>query len=687
MNVPNSNLPQENIKIILKNDDAYLKRQKVKKRDKKSRKEKSTKAFKEQAPPPQKKEVFASGDNILISVCFNKNNNNVNNSGNNGTSNNNSTNSNKNNNSNSNTNGNHEENEKSKADVATLSEEKLTAKSKTKKRLSSPASILTSSSESYEKKMERRSRKHKRKKMKIDRRDRIASKSPKTPPMNPPPSSIHNVITKRKVDAKPIAIIDLDKSPGKEITQSPKEVIILTDSDGDNKKRDKGSNEIVIIDDTVLEKGIHLSPSNATPESPPPTALSQPVLKFALKSKSNILPFNLLHDQAEEIEEPTTVTNSSTIIDHTVSSNKNNTSGGIQKEQDNVPSSNSGSSTNIITNNSSSNSNNNNNNNNNNNGMILIDEKKSNQNDAYDPFEPTKSRSASPVTPAEESDTMETNIKSSGKNESLIDRVQMMSNKDSNQIPGLGNEEHQSSTLIWNRKEKSSQPMPPSFSFSSTSIPQSKPHVSLYDGIYGSDLKTPAVLPSPKKISSFNDKNKSHTNDEDDDDYSPSSDGFDYEPVPSSTHHHHHHHHHSHHPGKSSNNNKNSYDSMKHSDIDTQSSGEPSSFSFGNDDVSTSKSTPLKLTASTLKTFNSTMRSSASTGLQFVNKAELSIFENYLPPSQQKSPLTKRPSNSSFIRSKMSRFTSSMNENSSPHRNISYTDTLKPPVIGMKLIF
>jgi hypothetical protein len=151
---------------------------------------------------------------------------------------------------------------------------------------------------------------------------------------------------------------------------------------------------------------------------------------------------------------------------------------------------------------------------------------------------------------------------------------------------------------------------------------------------------------------------KSSKDDDDRTPYSPSSDGYDYEPAPPSG-------------------------NVKHSDIDTQSSEPSGSFSFGADDTTISK-TPLKLTASTLKTFNSTMTHERPVGMQFVNKAELSIFENYLP-NQQKSPVVKRPTgttSSSFIRSKMSRFLN--NENGSPHRlNFGSTsEALKPPVIG-----
>ncbi|KAG5681418.1 hypothetical protein PVAND_010856 [Polypedilum vanderplanki] len=665
----NANLPQENIKIILKNDEAFSKRLKIRKRDKKSKKEKislkdkllpssssllSQKVTKEQQ---QTKEVFASGDNILISVCFN-NNNNENNSSNN--------------NNNNNTNSNNEHHTKTlKTDIPDEKKSSSSNKTKAKKRQLSPPnaaavdSAVSSASESYDK-IERRQRKHKRKKSK--RRHVQSKSSPRTPPMNPPLNQ-STAITKRKSDMKPIAIIDLEKSPGKEVTQSPKEIIVLSDSDGvsgEGKKRDIGSKDIVIIEDTILEKGNSLrnhshsqphdqhSPPIVTPESPP-LAPQQPVLKFALKTKSNILPFNLLHDQAEETEESNGNTNSNNTTESQQQATK--TIGNLQKEQQQDGANN-----------------------------VSTDEKNANnQNDAYDPFEPTKSGSNSPVTPPpppSQSYELVNEIRDkNNKLESLNEKLQGSLNKDSSQIPGLGNDDHgiQSSSL-WNKKSSQQQPvtppLPPSFVFSSSSNAPIKSHASLYDGIYGSDLKTP-VVPSPIKQttkSSITDKNKINNDDDDDDrtPYSPSSDGYDYEPPPSTSIH----------------QNKSNFDNLKHSDLDTQSSEPSGSYSFERSDEAASKivTTPLKLTTSTLKSFNSSMRSSGS-GLQFVNKAELSIFENYLPASQQKSPLVKRQSNSSFIRAKMSRFTSSMNENGSPHRSAPFSDMiLKPPVIDESIL-
>jgi hypothetical protein len=246
------------------------------------------------------------------------------------------------------------------------------------------------------------------------------------------------------------------------------------------------------------------------------------------------------------------------------------------------------------------------------------------------------------------------------------------------ELPQTTNEEHlisSSSLLVWSRKDfekkqaaaaaaaaaalPKTPPLPPSFNvFSGTSSQASKQHPTLYDGIFGNDLKTP-LLKSPAKAtfkSSHDDKNK---NDDDRTPYSPSSDGYDFEPPPEPH--------------------------TKHNDMDATNNdpGSGSSYTFSSTDDVQPKSGPLKLTASTLKTFNSTMRSTGPVGLQFVNKTELSIFENYLPASQQKSPLVKR--HSAFLRSKISRFTNSLVENGSPANargSANYHETLKPPVIG-----
>lgn len=592
MNVANSSAPQENIKVILKNEEAIVKRQKLKKREKKVKKDKIVRkeaAEKSQKPakelPPGKevsKEVFASGDNILISVCFNNNNNN---------------------------------NGKNAKEDQLIVERQLTPiKTKSKKRQPSPASSLSSTS--FEE-SGRRQRKHKRKKVK-NRRDHVESKAPETPPI---------MQSKRKSDMKPIAIIDLEKSPGKEITQSPREVIVLSDSEGDGKKREAGSKDVIIIDDIVLDKNASRNQKPASPPVIPP----QPVLKFALKSKSNILPFNLLHDHAEEIEDQESG-NANNVNESLKNSNNHH-----QQDEGNN-----------------------------------LEGKNSNQRDAYDPFEPTKSGSASPMTPPPPNDVSSSSDMTKNKTDSPAEKIQTPA-KEMPKIPGLGSEEHlisSSSLSIWSRKEfekkqaaqPNTPPLPPTFNvFLGTSSSQTtKQHVSLYDGIYSNDLKTP-VLPSPAKQTTKPSHDDKKATEDDRTPYSPSSDGYDFEPPPATT------------------------------DNQDKDQGSGSSYTFSSTDDGQPKSGPLKLTESTLKTFNSTMRSTGPVGLKYVNKTELSIFENYLPASQQKSPLVKRQPGSSFLRSKMSRFANSMNENGSPammaRGSHNYHESLKPPVIGKLFCF
>ncbi|CRK99004.1 CLUMA_CG011960, isoform A [Clunio marinus] len=498
---------------------------------------------------------------------------------------------------------------------------------------------------------EKRQKKHKRKKVKNKReqRERVEIKAPETPPL---------MKSRRKSDMKPIAIIDLEKSPGKEMTQSPKEVIILSDSEGDGKKRDGALKDVIIIEDVLLDKNI-LSQTPGSASTPVP---QQPVLKFALKSKSNILPFNLLHDQAEEIEEQEGSNNNN----NNNNNNSNNVNESLRSNQqkDQLEMAN-----------------------------ISMEDKGSNQREAYDPFEPTKSGSTSPVTPPPPNDvSSSSDMMMKSKIESPKEKILSTTPlKETTQIPGLGTEEHlisSSSVSIWNRKEfdkkqivqqqqPTTPPLPPTFSIFSGTATTAKQHVSLYEGIYGNDLKTP-VLPSPAKQSmkSSHEHNKSlnknnNNNDDDDDEdgrtpYSPSSDGYDFEPPPAAN--------------------------TKHDEQQMNDPGSGSSYTFSsNDDAGGGilKSGPMKLTASALKTFNSTMRSTGPVGLQFVNKAELSIFENYLQPSQQNSPLVKRQSSSSFLRSKISRFTNSLNENGSPamtRGSINYHEPIKPPMIDDSML-
>lgn len=135
-----------NLTVILTNDSNKKKKDKKKRSEKKNKDmgEKQKKGRRNDRTPPPSKEVFASGDNILVSVSFNKDTDN--------------------------------------RDVTT-----------TKRKRDVQESLST-------------------KKLKKDKR----------------------VKPKRGKDltgVKPVAIIDLDRSPFKELTPSPKDIIVLSDSD------------------------------------------------------------------------------------------------------------------------------------------------------------------------------------------------------------------------------------------------------------------------------------------------------------------------------------------------------------------------------------------------------------------------------------------------------------------------
>lgn len=139
--------------------------------------------------------------------------------------------------------------------------------------------------------------------------------------------------SRKKIDAKPVAIIDLERSPF-QITQSNSDVIILTDSDGavDDHVEHEKKNSSIDKDGSVQEQGIGIqkdivddrqfnnnedddddeSQSTTTygqallqmgPKTPPePTAENlQPNVKFSIGvKKSTVNSRNPLHDEEEE---------------------------------------------------------------------------------------------------------------------------------------------------------------------------------------------------------------------------------------------------------------------------------------------------------------------------------------------------------------------------------------------------
>lgn len=161
----------ENLTVILKNKDSKRKRDKKRKTEKRKtdllqRKEKRKRTEKQNSPSLPSKEVFASGDNILVSVSFNKD----------------------------------KPQQQQQTTIVTLppTKEQLLSKNKPSDRDANP---------------NRRSRRNGRD---VPRKH-------------------------RKVDIKPVAIIDLDNSPFKEVTPSPRAVIILSDSDHESDKLNKTS--------------------------------------------------------------------------------------------------------------------------------------------------------------------------------------------------------------------------------------------------------------------------------------------------------------------------------------------------------------------------------------------------------------------------------------------------------------
>lgn len=203
----------ENLTVILKNKDSKRKRDKrQKKSDKRKteslqKKEKRKRSDKQNSPALPSKEVFASGDNILVSVSFNKD----------------------------------KPQQQQQTTIVTLPPTK----------------------------------------------EHILSKKPSDRDANSKRSrrNARDVPRKhRKVDIKPVAIIDLDNSPFKEVTPSPRAVIILSDSDHESDQLNKNqslsyslnSNATESISNDKHHSSIDTRETNIRVSSPPqsPTAES-----------------------------------------------------------------------------------------------------------------------------------------------------------------------------------------------------------------------------------------------------------------------------------------------------------------------------------------------------------------------------------------------------------------------------
>lgn len=288
----------ENLTVILKNKDAKRKKEKKKRTEKRRelQQKRERRKLRNEKPAPSK-EVFASGDNILVSVSFNK-----------------------------------EANKAQQTTIVTLPPTKELILPK------KPAER-----ETVTKRPKRGPRKHK------------------------------------KITAKPVAIIDLDNSPFKEITPSPKAVIVLSDSDHeDNNNTDKQDRPTVPVSDNEVTSSNmgnrcmdpqneqisqpqsptmdDLSFENATlgPKTPPePSSIVKFSLPIKMKNK-----LRAVNNPLHEIHEDET-TNDKQSEDST--SNANDSSQQQNKVGPNTP-----------------------------------PESGPCSPDAYDPFEPTKSPSQSP---------------------------------------------------------------------------------------------------------------------------------------------------------------------------------------------------------------------------------------------------------------------------------------------------
>ncbi|KAI4458625.1 phd and ring finger domain-containing protein 1 [Holotrichia oblita] len=206
-----------NLTVILNND--HNKKKKEKRKNKKGKEADKAKKRKRYRTPPPSKEVFASGNNILVSVSFNK--------------------------------------DRNQRDVTNKRKRDLLDDSVTRKQ---------------RKTKEKRKNDPKRKKKKKD-----------------------------LSGVKPVAIIDLDRSPFREVTPSPEDVIVLTDSENAE------SNDMLGLQKAICDS----SQQVASPERPMntnyltgPKTPPEPQVKFTLNPKQTQMRAisNPLHEP-DDIEE------------------------------------------------------------------------------------------------------------------------------------------------------------------------------------------------------------------------------------------------------------------------------------------------------------------------------------------------------------------------------------------------
>ncbi|EFN80079.1 RING and PHD-finger domain-containing protein KIAA1542 [Harpegnathos saltator] len=234
----------KNLTVILTNKEAIKKKKKERRKESrksKSESEKRRKGKRNRTPPPSK-EVFASGDNILVSVCFNK------------------------------------DNETNPTAMPELQETIPCAPPIKRRRRDSVQTVETAPP--------KRSKKEKTK----DKR----SKSPKVKKDKKKKSKAAEIAATKK----PVAVIDLDQSPFREQTPSPRDVIVLSDDD------DKQAQEVATPEQCPPSQVV--SPPREQFVSQGPKTPPEPQIKFSInKQPSNLRPslINPLLEEEEEEEE------------------------------------------------------------------------------------------------------------------------------------------------------------------------------------------------------------------------------------------------------------------------------------------------------------------------------------------------------------------------------------------------
>ncbi|KAK3923081.1 PHD and RING finger domain-containing protein 1 [Frankliniella fusca] len=126
-------------------------------------------------------------------------------------------------------------------------------------------------------------------------------KSSKAPRSDTPPLDSNKPAEKRRkplppeASQKPVAIIDLEQSPYKEFTPSPKDLIILSDSEDENMQQTEQELQ-------QMKQKLH-EEINAVPDEPlGPKTPPEPQIKFSINTKNSIRTINnpLMEEEEEE---------------------------------------------------------------------------------------------------------------------------------------------------------------------------------------------------------------------------------------------------------------------------------------------------------------------------------------------------------------------------------------------------